>query len=160
MFGGEFRAWTYSHAASREHVIEAKTLRTPEGNREYTIVDAPVQSWTFGTWGGSTQYERWALRALPASEALEILEGSFEARLQARITAWRGIVSTRQAVGKHGRYDKRLTKMLAERESGRVAFTLGGRGGPGRGHRGPAYAYAQQHRCSMTTARKRLHVAA
>jgi hypothetical protein len=153
-----FRTWEFSHNLSRTQAIEGPTIRNPAGGRTtFLVFGAPTVPWVFGVWGGSTQNERWALRDVPIPEAIELLDSTYESRVGARVDAWRELVAARTG---HGRFDKRIKAILAERESVRVAFTLGGCGGPGRGRRGPAFAYAIEHRCSMTTARKRLHAAA
>lgn len=41
----------------------------------------------FSVRGGTTPRDRWVLRALPVTEQIATLEGTFEARLQARVAA-------------------------------------------------------------------------
>jgi hypothetical protein len=146
-----FETWTFSHTMSRESPNKQKTR--PQA-------DAIVQASNWGVWGGSTQHERHALRHLPAAEAVATLESTFDQRLQGRIKAWRKWVLARQAGGGgHGRYDKRLAKMLAARESSVGRFHWEGQGGPGRGHKGPVAILATEQ-CSRDTAWRRLHAAA
>ena len=42
----------------------------------------------FGVWGGTVEAERWALRDHPVDEAIDLLEETFERRLEVRLAAY------------------------------------------------------------------------
>jgi hypothetical protein len=151
--GEGFRSWQFSHSLNRIQTIEEPTLRNPGGPTEFLVFDSPSVPWTHGIWGGSTQHERWALRDVPVDEAVELLDSTYEERIRARVAAWRKGAAMRTG---HGRFDKRISAILAIRESSVGRFHLGGRGGPGRGHKGAIATLATELKCSRDTAWRRL----
>jgi hypothetical protein len=130
----------YTSRSQRDEVIEKASLRS--------------QLWLFGVWGGTHEWERWALRSLPLVDAVDRLEEGFSERLSRRIDAYtrhrqHGPQRSRQAI-------TIIDEMLAER-SGRVGrFEQGNPGGPGRGHRGRIALLAEELGVSRSTAWRRL----
>ena len=122
---------------------------------------------TWGTWGGTTEAERWPLRDHPTSEAADLLEATFPRRLELRIDAYlanRAVLRPDPATGelrtrRLSKRDRLVDEMLAKRQR-KTRHRIGsGKPGPGRGHLGPAGLYAREHGVSVSTARRRLRAA-
>ena len=126
--------------------------------------NSPAREW--GIWGGTDDWVRGQNRDLPLEERAALLEREFPDRLRVRIEAWHEALHQRTATSKR---DRRVAAILGEelpqrkaakprrkREVGR--FHLGGRPGPGRGHKGPIAADVAEHGCSRDTAWRRLRM--
>jgi Transcription factor WhiB len=145
--------WVFRHDA----------LDIDRGGKRKTA-DIAVVARSSGIWGATTEQERWHVRDLPEGEAADLLEATMERRIDGRIAAWRELVSARRAHGGgHGRFDKAIMAILAEREVKRFPRTQAWhlhRPGPGRGHRGPIALLAAELGVSRSTAWRRLRAAA
>jgi hypothetical protein len=117
-------------------------------------------SQTQGIWGGATISDRHDALAegRTVDQAAEFLHSTFDQRLNRRIAAWRAHV---EEYGVNGTNAAAVAAILARRINPNPArFDVRKRPGPGRGHLGPAGAYARQHGCSLSTAYRRLKAAA
>jgi hypothetical protein len=125
----------------------------------------PPRVW--GTWGGTTERDRILTAGLPLGERIELLETTFPERLRLQTEAWQEAVRRRVATRRHVQPRDRLVAAIVgepllpakrgpkPKRRPRL-FTVGGRGGPGRGHRSKVGSHAEAEGISYATAWRRL----
>jgi hypothetical protein len=125
--------------------------------------NGPPRVW--GVWGGTLERDRILTAGLRIDERIELLEATLPERLRLRTEAWRQALRARSSVSKArvNPRDRLVAAIVGEplpakgRKKRRPKlFTVGGRGGPGRGHRSKIGSYADAEGISYATAWRRV----
>ena len=140
-----------------------------ETSSGHGTMSQPEHLRTTGTRGGACEADRNRLKHLPVDERVDELERTLPERIEQRTEAWHAAImarslqpgQTKRAIQKRDRrvagllgIDPEELKTAGIRTSKR--FTVGGRGGPSRGHRSKIGRYAVAEGVSYATAWRRL----